>query len=84
MMCEADKQCVKSVLPEDGDGASPRNVVFKRVNAAVRPRRLYCEAICVRSKLNESTIRKLRLSVRLRHVTSSGYKEEFSYVGNLQ
>jgi hypothetical protein len=29
-------------LPEDGDGASPRNVVFKRVNAAVRPRRLYC------------------------------------------
>jgi hypothetical protein len=32
----------KSVLPEDGDGASPRNVVFKRVDAAVRPRRLYC------------------------------------------
>jgi hypothetical protein len=31
-----------SVLPEDGDGASPRNVVFKRVDAAVRPRRLYC------------------------------------------
>jgi hypothetical protein len=28
-------------LPEDGDGASPRNVVFKRVDAAVRPRRLY-------------------------------------------
>jgi hypothetical protein len=31
----------KTVLPEDGDGASPRNVVFKRVDAAVRPRRLY-------------------------------------------
>jgi hypothetical protein len=32
-----------SVLPEDGDGASPRNVVFKRIDAAVRPRRLvYC------------------------------------------
>jgi hypothetical protein len=30
-----------SVLPEDGDGASPRNVVFKRIDAAVRPRRLY-------------------------------------------
>jgi hypothetical protein len=30
-----------SVLPEDGDGDSPRNVVFKRVDAAVRPRRLY-------------------------------------------
>jgi hypothetical protein len=29
------------VLPEDGDGASPRNVVFKRVDAALRPRRLY-------------------------------------------
>jgi hypothetical protein len=28
-------------LPEDGDGASPRNVVFKRIDAAVRPRRLY-------------------------------------------
>jgi hypothetical protein len=28
-------------LPEDGDGASPRNVVFKRYDAAVRPRRLY-------------------------------------------
>jgi hypothetical protein len=27
--------------PEDGDGASPRNVVFKRIDAAVRPRRLY-------------------------------------------
>jgi hypothetical protein len=26
---------------EDGDGASPRNVVFKRVNAADRPRRLH-------------------------------------------
>jgi hypothetical protein len=33
-------QTVK-VLPEDGDGASPRNVVFKRIDAAVRPRRLY-------------------------------------------
>jgi hypothetical protein len=29
------------VLPEDGDGASPRNVVFKRIDAAVRPRKLY-------------------------------------------
>jgi hypothetical protein len=29
------------VLPEDEDGASPRNVVFKRVNVADRPRRLY-------------------------------------------
>ena len=28
-------------LPEDGDGASPRNVVFKRIDAAVRPRKLY-------------------------------------------
>jgi hypothetical protein len=28
-------------LPEDGDGASPRNVVFKRIDAAVRPRRLH-------------------------------------------
>jgi hypothetical protein len=28
-------------LPEDGDGASPRNIVFKRVDAAVLPRRLY-------------------------------------------
>jgi hypothetical protein len=27
--------------PEDGDEASPRNVVFKPVNAAVRQRRLY-------------------------------------------
>jgi hypothetical protein len=26
---------------EDGDGASPRNVVFKRFDAAVRLRRLY-------------------------------------------
>jgi hypothetical protein len=31
-----------SVLPEDGDGASPRNVVFKRIDAAVRPRKIYC------------------------------------------
>ena len=31
-----------SVLPEDGDGASPRNVVFKPVNAADRPRRISC------------------------------------------
>jgi hypothetical protein len=31
----------KTVLPEDGNGASPRNVVFKRTDAAVRPRRLY-------------------------------------------
>jgi hypothetical protein len=30
-----------SVLPEDGDGASPRNVVFKWIDAAVHPRRLY-------------------------------------------
>jgi hypothetical protein len=30
-----------SILPEDGDGASPRNVVFKRIDAAVRQRRLY-------------------------------------------
>jgi hypothetical protein len=30
-----------SVLPEDGDGASPQNVVFEGVDAAVRPRRLY-------------------------------------------
>jgi hypothetical protein len=36
-----DELYLKSVLPEDGDGASPRNVVFKRVDAAVRPRRLY-------------------------------------------
>jgi hypothetical protein len=36
-----DELYVKSVLPEDGDGASPRNVVFKRIDAAVRPRRLY-------------------------------------------
>jgi hypothetical protein len=28
-------------VPEDGDGASPRNVVFKRINAAVRARKLY-------------------------------------------
>jgi hypothetical protein len=28
-------------LPEDGDGASPRNVVFKQIDAAVRPRKLY-------------------------------------------
>jgi hypothetical protein len=26
---------------EDGDGASPRNVVFKQIDAAVRPRKLY-------------------------------------------
>jgi hypothetical protein len=32
---------LKPILPEDGDGASPRNVVFKRVDMAVRPRRLY-------------------------------------------
>jgi hypothetical protein len=31
----------KTDLPEDGDGASLRNVVFKRIDAAVRPRRLY-------------------------------------------
>jgi hypothetical protein len=31
----------KTDLPEDGDRASPRNVVFKWVDAAVRPRRLY-------------------------------------------
>jgi hypothetical protein len=36
-----DELYVKSVLPEDGDGASTRNVVFKRIDAAVRPRRLY-------------------------------------------
>jgi hypothetical protein len=36
-----DELYVKSVLPEDGDGASPRNIVFKRIDAAVRPRRLY-------------------------------------------
>jgi hypothetical protein len=30
-----------SVLPEDGDGTSPRNVVFKPVKTADRPRRLY-------------------------------------------
>jgi hypothetical protein len=29
------------VLPEDGDGARPRNDVFKRIDAAVRPRKLY-------------------------------------------
>ena len=28
-------------MPEDGDGASSRNVVFKRIDAAVRPRRLH-------------------------------------------
>jgi hypothetical protein len=37
------------VSPEDGDGASPRNVVFKRVDAAVRPRRLYCTFMTSRS-----------------------------------
>jgi hypothetical protein len=31
----------KLILPEDGDGAGPRNVVFKRIDAAVRLRRLY-------------------------------------------
>jgi hypothetical protein len=36
-----DELYVKSVLPEDGDGASPRNVVFKRADAAERLRRLY-------------------------------------------
>jgi hypothetical protein len=36
-----DDLYVKSVLPEDGDGARPRNVVFKRIDAAVRPKRLY-------------------------------------------
>jgi hypothetical protein len=34
-------QILKSVLPEDEDGASPRNVVFKRIDAALRPRKLY-------------------------------------------
>jgi hypothetical protein len=37
----ASTHYVESVLPEDGDGASPRNVVFKRFDAAVRPTRLY-------------------------------------------
>jgi hypothetical protein len=37
-----DEQCVNSGLPEEGDGVSARNVVFKPVNAADRPRRLYC------------------------------------------
>jgi hypothetical protein len=37
-----DQQYVKSVLPEDGDGASPRNIVFKPVDVADGPRRLYC------------------------------------------
>jgi hypothetical protein len=32
----------RTALPEDGDGASPRNVVFKRIDAAVSPRKLYC------------------------------------------
>jgi hypothetical protein len=36
-----DELYIKSVLPEDGDGASPRNVVFKRIDAAVRPRKLH-------------------------------------------
>jgi hypothetical protein len=36
-----DELYVKSVLPEDGDGARPRNVVFKRIDAAVRPRKVY-------------------------------------------
>jgi hypothetical protein len=34
-------------LPENGDGASPRNVVFTRVDAAVRPRRLYCNEFVI-------------------------------------
>jgi hypothetical protein len=36
-----DELYVKSVLLEDGDGASPRNVVFKWIDAAVRPRKLF-------------------------------------------
>jgi hypothetical protein len=31
----------KPFLHVDGDGASPRTVVYKRIDAAVRPRRLY-------------------------------------------
>jgi hypothetical protein len=30
-----------AVLPEDGDGASPQNVVFKSIDAVDGPRRLY-------------------------------------------
>lgn len=36
-----DELCVGSVLPGDGDGAGPRDVVFGRGGAAVRPGRLY-------------------------------------------
>jgi hypothetical protein len=41
LLGRTDELYVKSVLPEDGDGASPRNVVLKRIGAAVRPRKLY-------------------------------------------
>jgi hypothetical protein len=47
-----DKLYVKSVLPEDGDGASPRNVVFKRIDAAVRPRKLHWIWSSIRFKKN--------------------------------
>jgi hypothetical protein len=33
-----DEWWVKSVLPEDGDGASPRNIVFKSADTADGPR----------------------------------------------
>jgi hypothetical protein len=36
-----DEWWVISVLPEDGDGVSPRNVFFKSFDVADRPRRLY-------------------------------------------
>jgi hypothetical protein len=42
-----DEQCVKTVLPEDGDWSSPRNVVFKPVNAADGPRRLCWISCCM-------------------------------------
>jgi hypothetical protein len=46
----------QSVLPEDGDGASPRNVVFKRIDAAVRPRRLYWNRFLFWKPSNQSLI----------------------------
>jgi hypothetical protein len=61
---------VKSVLPEDGDGAIPRNVVFKRIDAAVRPRKLYCTL---------SVLSLLFLKVNFVNIVPGGWEYKSSY-----
>jgi hypothetical protein len=76
-----DELYVKSVLPEDGDGTSPRNVVFNRVDAAVRPRRLNWKTLYLHTLYGYNKFVEIFLFLECNLFPWNGVQSELRYWG---